>query len=125
MSGDLVHAGTDYSERTTLGSIWFHHTALSLASTTTNGVDTGIIRESAGTLIFLPKESGVLEVNEKRKLKIFAAVSGVVSVAALVQGFLTEGSGKVTLITLGALGIVGIGMLTYAMQDRTGWRRNG
>ncbi|MFD8223682.1 hypothetical protein ACFV16_05855 [Streptomyces massasporeus] len=88
-------------------------------------MDTGFIREPAGALISLSKESGVLEVNEKRKLKIFVAVSGVVSVAALVQGFLTDGSGKVTLITLGALGIVGIGILTYAMQDRTGRRRHG
>ncbi|MER7236360.1 RHS repeat-associated core domain-containing protein [Streptomyces olivaceus] len=47
---DLVHAGTDNSERTKLGSTWFHHTALGLASTTTNGVDTGFIREPAGTL---------------------------------------------------------------------------
>ncbi|MEU0171141.1 MULTISPECIES: hypothetical protein [Streptomyces] len=57
-----------------------------------------------------------LEVDEKRKLKIFAAVSGVVSVAALIQGSLTEGSGKIILITLGMLGIIGIGMLTYAMK---------
>ncbi|WP_079194841.1 RHS repeat-associated core domain-containing protein [Streptomyces sp. CB02400] len=49
-SYDLVHAGTDNSERTKLGSTWFHHTALGLASTTTNGVDTGFIREPAGTL---------------------------------------------------------------------------
>jgi YD repeat-containing protein len=49
-SYDLVHAGTDNSERTKLGSTWFHHTALGLASTTTNGVDTGFIRESGGTL---------------------------------------------------------------------------
>lgn len=47
---DLVHAGTDNSERTKLGSTWFHHTALGLASTTTNGVDTGFIREPEGTL---------------------------------------------------------------------------
>ncbi|MEU9171897.1 RHS repeat-associated core domain-containing protein [Streptomyces sp. NPDC048420] len=47
---DLVHAGTDNSERTKLGSTWFHHTALGLASTTTDGVDTGFIREPAGTL---------------------------------------------------------------------------
>ncbi|MGW0649014.1 RHS repeat-associated core domain-containing protein [Streptomyces umbrinus] len=47
---DLVHAGTDNSERTKLGSTWFHHTALGLVSTTTNGVDTGFIREPAGTL---------------------------------------------------------------------------
>ncbi|MFE6365883.1 RHS repeat-associated core domain-containing protein [Streptomyces sp. NPDC057806] len=47
---DLVHAGTTNSERTKLGSTWFHHTALGLASTTTNGVDTGFIREPAGTL---------------------------------------------------------------------------
>ncbi|MFE2267494.1 RHS repeat-associated core domain-containing protein [Streptomyces griseosporeus] len=47
---DLVHAGTDNAERTKLGSTWFHHTALGLASTTTNGVDTGFIREPAGTL---------------------------------------------------------------------------
>ncbi|MFE0471255.1 hypothetical protein ACFW2V_06495 [Streptomyces sp. NPDC058947] len=106
-------------------AIWFHNTALGPAFTTTNGMDAGIVREPVGTLISLSKESGILEVNEKRKLKIFAAVSGVVSVAALVQGFLTNGSGKVTLLTLGALGIVGIGMLTYAMQDRKRWRRNG
>ncbi|MFJ8596549.1 RHS repeat-associated core domain-containing protein [Streptomyces sp. NPDC093598] len=49
-SYDLVHAGTSNSERTKLGSTWFHHTALGLASTTTNGVDTGFIREPAGTL---------------------------------------------------------------------------
>ncbi|MER7900823.1 RHS repeat-associated core domain-containing protein [Streptomyces sp. NPDC096046] len=49
-SYDLVHAGTDNSERTKLGSTWFHHTTLGLASTTTNGVDTGFIREPAGTL---------------------------------------------------------------------------
>ncbi|MFI9175622.1 RHS repeat-associated core domain-containing protein [Streptomyces lincolnensis] len=47
---DLVHAGTDNSERTKLGSTWFHHTALGLASTTTGGVDTGFIREPGGTL---------------------------------------------------------------------------
>ncbi|MFI5677838.1 hypothetical protein [Streptomyces cellulosae] len=47
---DLVHAGTDNSERTKLGSTWFHHTALGRASTTTGGVDTGFIREPAGTL---------------------------------------------------------------------------
>jgi RHS repeat-associated protein len=47
---DLVHAGTDNAERTKLGSTWFHHTALGLASTTTNGIDTGFIREPAGTL---------------------------------------------------------------------------
>ncbi|MFE2267219.1 RHS repeat-associated core domain-containing protein [Streptomyces griseosporeus] len=47
---DLVHAGTDNAERTKLGPTWFHHTALGLASTTTNGVDTGFIREPAGTL---------------------------------------------------------------------------
>ncbi|MEV6087885.1 RHS repeat-associated core domain-containing protein [Streptomyces parvulus] len=47
---DLVHAGTSNAERTKLGSTWFHHTALGLASTTTNGVDTGFIREPAGTL---------------------------------------------------------------------------
>ncbi|GAA2569223.1 MULTISPECIES: RHS repeat-associated core domain-containing protein [Streptomyces] len=47
---DLVHAGTDNAERPKLGSTWFHHTALGLASTTTNGVDTGFIREPAGTL---------------------------------------------------------------------------
>ncbi|MEU3106195.1 RHS repeat-associated core domain-containing protein [Streptomyces griseoflavus] len=47
---DLVHAGTTNTERTKLGSTWFHHTALGLASTTTNGVDTGFIREPAGTL---------------------------------------------------------------------------
>ncbi len=29
---------------------WFHHTALGLASTTTDGVDTGFIREPSGTL---------------------------------------------------------------------------
>ncbi|MFE6333083.1 hypothetical protein ACFVOK_07645 [Streptomyces sp. NPDC057798] len=46
----LVHAGTTNSERTTLASTWFHHTALRLASTTTNGVDTGFIREPAATL---------------------------------------------------------------------------
>ncbi|MFJ7773482.1 hypothetical protein ACIQ1J_35150 [Streptomyces sp. NPDC097107] len=39
---DLVHAGTTNAERTKLGSTWFHHTALGLASTTTNGVDTGV-----------------------------------------------------------------------------------
>ncbi|WP_434100830.1 RHS repeat-associated core domain-containing protein [Streptomyces pharetrae] len=49
-SYDLVHAGTDNSERTKLGPTWFHHTALGLAFTTTNGVDTGFIREPAGTL---------------------------------------------------------------------------
>ncbi|AXI86426.1 Wall-associated protein [Streptomyces sp. ETH9427] len=49
-SYDLVHAGTSNYERTKLGSTWFHHTALGLASTTTNGVDTGFIREPAGTL---------------------------------------------------------------------------
>lgn len=47
---DLVHAGTDNHERTKMGPTWFHHTALGLASTTTNGVDTGFIREPAGTL---------------------------------------------------------------------------
>ncbi|MBZ6142517.1 RHS repeat-associated core domain-containing protein [Streptomyces olivaceus] len=47
---DLVHAGTSNAERTKLGSTWFHHTALGLASTSTNGVDTGFIREPAGTL---------------------------------------------------------------------------
>ncbi len=47
---DLVHAGTTNAERTKLGDTWFHHTALGLASTTTNGVDTGFIREPAGTL---------------------------------------------------------------------------
>ncbi|MFE0726033.1 RHS repeat-associated core domain-containing protein [Streptomyces rochei] len=47
---DLVHAGTSNYERTKLGSTWFHHTAFGLASTTTNGVDTGFIREPAGTL---------------------------------------------------------------------------
>ncbi|GGU62666.1 type IV secretion protein Rhs [Streptomyces daghestanicus] len=47
---DLVHAGTTNTERTKLGSTWFHHTALGLASTTSNGVDTGFIREPAGTL---------------------------------------------------------------------------
>ncbi|MEU8294611.1 RHS repeat-associated core domain-containing protein [Streptomyces pseudogriseolus] len=47
---DLVHAGTTNAERTKLGETWFHHTALGLASTTTNGVDTGFIREPAGTL---------------------------------------------------------------------------
>ncbi|WP_405517551.1 hypothetical protein [Streptomyces canus] len=47
---DLVHAGADNSERTKLGSAWFHHTALGLASTTTNGLDTGFIREPTGTL---------------------------------------------------------------------------
>ncbi|MER7780501.1 RHS repeat-associated core domain-containing protein [Streptomyces sp. NPDC096191] len=47
---DLVHAGTSNAERTKLGSTWYHHTALGLASTTTNGVDTGFIREPAGTL---------------------------------------------------------------------------
>ncbi|MFF0208766.1 RHS repeat-associated core domain-containing protein [Streptomyces althioticus] len=47
---DLVHAGTSNAERTKLGSTWFHHTALGLVSTTTNGVDTGFIREPAGTL---------------------------------------------------------------------------
>jgi RHS repeat-associated protein len=47
---DLVHAGTSNAERTKLGETWFHHTALGLASTTTNGVDTGFIREPAGTL---------------------------------------------------------------------------
>ncbi|MGQ4469546.1 RHS repeat-associated core domain-containing protein [Streptomyces violaceoruber] len=47
---DLVHAGTTNAERTKLGSTWFHHTALGLASTTTNGVDTGFIREPSGTL---------------------------------------------------------------------------
>jgi RHS repeat-associated protein len=52
-SYDLVHAGTDNSERTKLGSTWFHHTALGLASTTTSGVDTGFIREPAGTLNFM------------------------------------------------------------------------
>ncbi|WP_258314850.1 RHS repeat-associated core domain-containing protein [Streptomyces sp. Act143] len=46
----LVHAGTDNFERTKLGSTWFHHTALGLASTTTGGVDTGFIREPEGTL---------------------------------------------------------------------------
>jgi hypothetical protein len=45
---DLVHAGTDNSGRTKPGSDWFHHTAPGLASTTTNGVDTGFIREPAG-----------------------------------------------------------------------------
>ncbi len=49
-SYDLVHAGTSNYERTKLGSTWFHHTALGLASTTTNGVDTGFVREPAGTL---------------------------------------------------------------------------
>ncbi|MEU4148635.1 RHS repeat-associated core domain-containing protein, partial [Streptomyces parvulus] len=44
------HAGTSNAERTKLGSTWFHHTALGLASTSTNGVDTGFIREPAGTL---------------------------------------------------------------------------
>ncbi|MFF9131528.1 RHS repeat-associated core domain-containing protein [Streptomyces sp. NPDC014806] len=33
-----------------MGPTWFHHTALGLASTTTNGIDTGFIREPAGTL---------------------------------------------------------------------------
>lgn len=47
---DLVHAGTTNAERTKLASTWFHHTALGLASTTTNGVDTGFIREPSGTL---------------------------------------------------------------------------
>ncbi|WP_235614641.1 RHS repeat-associated core domain-containing protein [Streptomyces ambofaciens] len=47
---DLVHAGTTNAERTKLGSTWFHHTAFGLASTTTNSVDTGFIREPAGTL---------------------------------------------------------------------------
>ncbi|WP_385645524.1 RHS repeat-associated core domain-containing protein [Streptomyces sp. SudanB91_2054] len=47
---DLVHAGTSNYERTKLGSTWFHHTAFGLASTATNGVDTGFIREPAGTL---------------------------------------------------------------------------
>ncbi|MGJ7874780.1 hypothetical protein [Streptomyces rochei] len=60
---------------------------------------------------------GVLEVDEKRKLRIFTAVSGVVSVAALIQGSLIEGSGRVILLTLGVLGVAGIGMLTYAMRS--------
>ncbi|MGA4798987.1 RHS repeat-associated core domain-containing protein [Streptomyces lavendulocolor] len=47
---DAVHAGTDNSERTKLGDTWFHHTALGLAGTTTAGIDTGFIREPAGTL---------------------------------------------------------------------------
>jgi hypothetical protein len=46
----LVHAGTSNAERTKRVSTWFHHTALGQASTTTNGVDTGFIRELAGTL---------------------------------------------------------------------------
>ncbi|CAL9559593.1 hypothetical protein SUDANB2_04595 [Streptomyces sp. enrichment culture] len=54
--------------------------------------------------------------NERRKLKIFATASCVISVAALIQGSLTEGSGKIILITLGMLGIIGIGMLAYAMK---------
>ncbi|MFJ6088319.1 RHS repeat-associated core domain-containing protein [Streptomyces sp. NPDC092369] len=47
---DLIHAGSDNSERTKLSSTGFHQTALGLASTTTNSVDTGFIREPAGTL---------------------------------------------------------------------------
>ncbi|MFD0053767.1 RHS repeat-associated core domain-containing protein [Streptomyces sp. NPDC127168] len=47
---DLVHSGTSNAERTKLGSTWFHHTALGLGSTTTDGVDTGFIREPSGTL---------------------------------------------------------------------------
>ncbi|MFF9105185.1 RHS repeat-associated core domain-containing protein [Streptomyces rubrogriseus] len=47
---DLVHAGTTNAERTKLGETWFHHTVLGLASTTTNGLDTGFIREPSGTL---------------------------------------------------------------------------
>ncbi|MEN8656137.1 RHS repeat-associated core domain-containing protein, partial [Streptomyces sp. 21So2-11] len=47
---DLVHAGMTNDERTKLGDTWFHNTALGLAGSTTNGADTGFIREPAGTL---------------------------------------------------------------------------
>ncbi|WP_434600132.1 RHS repeat-associated core domain-containing protein [Streptomyces sp. A5-4] len=47
---DLVYAGTTNDERTKLGDTWFHNTALGLAGSTTNGADTGFIREPAGTL---------------------------------------------------------------------------
>ncbi|WP_455567272.1 RHS repeat-associated core domain-containing protein [Streptomyces cinereoruber] len=46
----LTHAGTDNTERTELADTTFHHTALGLTGTTTAGVDTGFIREPAGTL---------------------------------------------------------------------------
>ncbi|MGA5499245.1 RHS repeat-associated core domain-containing protein [Streptomyces cinereoruber] len=46
----LTHAGTDNTERTELADTAFHHTALGLTGTTTAGVDTGFIREPAGTL---------------------------------------------------------------------------
>ncbi|MFD3837971.1 hypothetical protein ACFWWC_17165 [Streptomyces sp. NPDC058642] len=45
-----ISTGTDNYERTKLASTWFHHTALGLASTTTDGVNTGFIREPTGTL---------------------------------------------------------------------------
>ncbi|MEU9748723.1 RHS repeat-associated core domain-containing protein [Streptomyces niveus] len=47
---DLVHAGTTNDERTKLADTWFHTTALGLSGTTTGSVDTGFIREPAGTL---------------------------------------------------------------------------
>ncbi|MFF0276907.1 RHS repeat-associated core domain-containing protein [Streptomyces sp. NPDC004330] len=46
----LTHAGTDNAERTSLADTAFHHTALGLTGTTAAGVDTGFIREPAGTL---------------------------------------------------------------------------
>ncbi|GAA5207211.1 hypothetical protein GCM10023323_21790 [Streptomyces thinghirensis] len=64
---DLVHAGTTNAERTKLGSTWFHHTALGLASTTTNGVDTGFIREPAGTLNSMTTGGEVLLLPHRRQ----------------------------------------------------------
>ena len=49
-SYDAQYAGTTNTERTRLGTTLFHHGPLGMSAQTTAGVDTGFVREPAGTL---------------------------------------------------------------------------
>ncbi|MFE7119985.1 RHS repeat-associated core domain-containing protein [Streptomyces sp. NPDC057654] len=53
---EAAYGSTDSSERTRLGNTAFHNGPLGLAAQTTNGTDTGFIREPGGTLNSMTRE---------------------------------------------------------------------
>jgi hypothetical protein len=62
-------------------------------------------------------------VNDRRKLQVFAGVAGAVSILSLIQGSFAEGSGRVVLLAIGVIGVMGVALLSYAMTHKG--RRRG
>ncbi|MEU0422667.1 hypothetical protein ABZ235_03480 [Streptomyces canus] len=55
--------------------------------------------------------------SNKAKMRIFMSIVAVVTVLALLQGFMADGSRKVIPFILGAMGAASLMMWTYAIHS--------